>query len=1037
MSTARRCLPLALLLLTLSFPACSDGTDPPVATTVSISGGTTSFSALGQTAQFTARVLDQKGKVMEEAPISWSSSASTVVEVSLSGMATARSNGTADVIASSGSASGSRSLTVAQLPGSLAKVSGDQQTGTAGMELSDDLTVRVLDGGGAPIAGAQVTFSVSSGGGSVSGSPATTSSGGEASVGWTLGTVAGADQEVTATAGSVSATFTATAEPGPPASVSVRGGNGQTGFAVEDLPLPLQVLVADQFGNPTPEITVSWASASGGAVTAAGPRTDEDGQAEATWTLGSQEGANSATATVEELSPATFTATALRNAAIAGTVSATGGFLSPGADPGMGAARDRRLPARAPAPSSSAAPERVPGELLVLFREGVLDAPALGSGMYRNPEVARAVSRSMAAALGANPLAGSFTVAGLSPAALSARIRVSESELETVARALRRDPRVRAVEPNYLLSRPRPPEGDPLAGPARAVIPNEFFYPLQAWHYEMVRLPYAWEITTGSADVTVAVVDDGIRFDHWDLTANLTGDGYDFVEDIPVPLCAGGTVGFAADGDGPDPDPTMPAAYIYDDTQLCVTAASRYDNHGGHVAGTIGAVAGNGGGVGVNWNVSIRPVRVLGTIGSGSTWAINQGILYAAGLPASDGSAEGTVQPSYGAQIINMSLGGDNYSETQAAAVTAAFEAGALIIAAAGNDGVSDLHYPAAYPEAMAVSSVDPWWSLSGFSNWGDWVDIAAPGGSGTGDFTADVLSSRWDFQLNSPVWSFVPGTSMATPHVAGVAALVLAANPGMTPSQLRQNLLDYAYPAGPSNLYGAGIVDAFASLTGGMGFERDLWVRLVNAGDGTVVSTVQAGSDGSFRFSRLDDGDYMVFAGYDERGDQSIGVPGRLWGSFGGTSVPSVVTVNGSGLHSADFDLGYPIEQENNGSSALADYLSVGGYMNGDLGTITDEDWYRVQIPTAGTYTFSTSGWIGACGLAAQANTMLELYNNLGGFLSTHDDQDAASYQYCARITTYLTPGTYYLRVRGSASGGLRGIDQAAGYYRVRVEGG
>src|SRR5207244_1747581 len=198
-----------------------------------------------------------------------------------------------------------------------------------------------------------------------------------------------------------------------------------------------------------------------------------------------------------------------------------------------------------------------------------------------------------------------------------------------------------AFTPNELLVRVRPSAvGRP---PAATTAGNDPFSPIQAWHYGMIDAPRAWDLTKGSASDTVAVVDDGIRFDHPDIAANLTSDGYDFVSvGSPYPVCAGGTADNTGDGDGYDPDPTDPVSYDYDFTNGCITGPRALGNHGLHVAGTIGAVGNNGeGGTGVNWTVRIRPVRVLDVIGSGAYYDVAQGILYRAVLPGAGGTCTG------------------------------------------------------------------------------------------------------------------------------------------------------------------------------------------------------------------------------------------------------------------------------------------------------------------------------------------------------------------------------------------------------------
>src|SRR5437870_8960556 len=422
-------------------------------------------------------------------------------------------------------------------------------------------------------------------------------------------------------------------------------------------------------------------------------------------------------------------------------------------------------------------PAFTPNELLVRFRPSAIGAPPVGSLALASRAVAAAVGSAMRSRLAGYVAQGQVATTGVSPAVLTARLRVADpGRIEDIAALLRADPAVASVGRNGIAWA----SGRPLApAPAATTAGNDPFSPIQAWHYGMIDAPRAWDLTTGSASVLVAVVDDGTRFDHPDIAANLTSDGYDFVSvGSPYPVRAGGTADNTGDGDGYDADPTDPVSYDYDFTKGCITGPSALGNHGLHVAGTIGAVGNNGeGGTGVNWTVRIRPVRVLDVIGLGTYYDVAQGILYAAGLPADDGTGTGTVQPTTGARVITLSLGGPQPDATLQDAVIAATNAGALVVAAAGNSGTSALNYPAAYAQALAVSAVGPDGRLASYSSYGPTVDIAAPGGdfadSSAGSFGASygVLSTVWDFQLNQPRYAFYEGTSMATPHVTGVAA--------------------------------------------------------------------------------------------------------------------------------------------------------------------------------------------------------------------------------------------------------------------------
>ncbi len=293
-------------------------------------------------------------------------------------------------------------------------------------------------------------------------------------------------------------------------------------------------------------------------------------------------------------------------------------------------------------------------------------------------------------------------------------------------------------------------------------IPNDEFFNLQ-WHYPQIGLPDAWDVTTGSSDVIVAVIDTGVVLDHPDLQGQLIG-GFDFISDATS----------ARDGDGIDANPNDPG-----DLAL---QGSRSTFHGTHVSGTIGARTNNSTGVaGVNWEVSIMPIRVLGLGGSGSELDIVQGILYAAGLQNDSGRT-----PPQRADVINMSLGGTGFSQFEQDAVSNARNAGTIVVVAAGNErSNADGFTPAGLEGVVTVSATDLNNNRSSYSNFGGAVDVAAPGGEMVSDANSDgrpdgVLSSIGND--GGGFYEFSEGTSMACPHVAGVAALMKAVNPNLTP---------------------------------------------------------------------------------------------------------------------------------------------------------------------------------------------------------------------------------------------------------------
>jgi len=209
---------------------------------------------------------------------------------------------------------------------------------------------------------------------------------------------------------------------------------------------------------------------------------------------------------------------------------------------------------------------------------------------------------------------------------------------------------------------------------------------------------------------------------------------------------------------------------------------SDVQGHGTHVAGTI---ASYGDVSGVMQEATLIPVKVLDDNGSGSMFDIQEGITYAAGQ---------------GADVINMSLGGGGYDQGMEEAIATANSEGTIVVAASGNDGMEEVSYPAAYDGAVAVGSVDADEQRSYFSNYGAELDIMAPG--------ADIYST-----VPGDGYEMMSGTSMATPHIAGVMGLIRSAEPDISVEEARNILSDTAQEAGSENEYGNGIADAEAAV--------------------------------------------------------------------------------------------------------------------------------------------------------------------------------------------------------------------------------
>lgn len=350
-----------------------------------------------------------------------------------------------------------------------------------------------------------------------------------------------------------------------------------------------------------------------------------------------------------------------------------------------------------------------------------------------------------------------------------------------------KDPNVLAVEPDVRVK--------------AMFVPNDTLY-VQQWHYKNgpggINAEPAWDITKGAGTV-VAVLDTGIT-PHTEFAGQLV-PGYDFIADLAT----------SADGDGRDADPNDPGDYDY-----------YYDSswHGTHVAGTIAAKTDNGAGTaGVAPDAKIMPVRVLGT-GGGWTSDILDAITWSSG-----GTVSGVPANANPAEVINLSLGGGGACSTAwQTAIDAAVARGTTIVVAAGNSGGEAQNLtPASCNNVIAVSAVGPTGAKASYSSYGAVVDVAAPGGSGFNPATDNILST-YNLGLTTQGaegYAWNAGTSMAAPHVAGIAALIQAASATpKTPAQVKKILENTAYanggfPGGCGyNLpCGTGIVDAHAAV--------------------------------------------------------------------------------------------------------------------------------------------------------------------------------------------------------------------------------
>ena len=460
--------------------------------------------------------------------------------------------------------------------------------------------------------------------------------------------------------------------------------------------------------------------------------------------------------------------------------------------------------------AAGAVPDFVPGQVVLRARPraGVSPLGAAELGMrhlagaagapqlfdFSEPGQRAAALRAM----GLEPAAPLRRVPGAAAAAERAALR---EDTRRVVEALRRRPDVASADLNYW----RQP----------SAVPSDEFYDLQ-WHYEQIDLPAAWDLVTPNSGVVVAVVDTGVVLAHPDLASQLV-PGYDFIQ----------SNGVANDGDGCDADPDDPGD----------NAPGGNSYHGTHVAGTVAAATSlqpgglDEGVAGVAWNARVMPLRVLG-VGGGTDFDILQSLLHAAGR--SNACSNGASVP---AQIVNMSLGGPGFSQTfQDVLLDLRDTEGLIFVAAAGNESTTAPSYPAAYDGVVSVSATGPGEGLAPYSNRGNRIDVAAPGGDFSQDLDGDgfpdgVLSTLFDDDQNDFVYAFYQGTSMAAPHVAGVFALMLGVNPDITPDDIdtwlaaRPRLI--TDEIGPASSFGNGLIDAAravdvaSTLAGGGGLQE------------------------------------------------------------------------------------------------------------------------------------------------------------------------------------------------------------------------
>jgi subtilisin family serine protease len=364
----------------------------------------------------------------------------------------------------------------------------------------------------------------------------------------------------------------------------------------------------------------------------------------------------------------------------------------------------------------------------------------------------------------------------------AALLKVDPDKLEKTLEKLRRDPRVRYAEPNFLVH--------------ADALPNDPYYG-QLWGLHTIGADAAWNASTGSNSVVTAVIDTGVDQSHPDLAANTwVNPGED------CPGCR--TDGADNDGNG------------YVDDWRGWDFANNDNNpmddhgHGTHVAGTIGAVGNNAAGVvGVNWRVRLMALKFLSAAGSGTTADAVSAVLYAS---------------ANGASVLNNSWSGDEFSQALSDAIDAADQRNALFVAAAGNDGRdTDVvpAYPSSYgaPNVLSVTAADSADAPTFFGNYGrKSIDLAAPG--------VDILST-W----TGSSYAYSSGTSMAAPHVSGVAALARSLYPAASDVGLKALILRTSHSAAPLAGLTASGARLDAAATTACAAEPKVWVDAPSTG--------------------------------------------------------------------------------------------------------------------------------------------------------------------------------------------------------------
>ena len=573
---------------------------------------------------------------------------------------------------------------------------------------------------------------------------------------------------------------------------------------------------------------------------------------------------------------------------------------------------------------------------------------------------------------------------GIGADSVITNLAISRRDAEILMRRIAADPNVEYVE----LNRKR----------HAFATPNDPRYADQ-WHYANsavgANVSAAWDRSTG-AGVTVAVIDSG-KTSHADLNANYIG-GYDFIQQT------GTGNGSSDDGNGRDADPTDASGVL----------------HGNHVAGTIAAVTNNATGVaGVAHGAKVVPIRVLGRNGYGDDVDINDAIIWAAG-----GSVPGVPANPNPARVINLSLGGDGACPLSTQdAINDAVGRGTTVVIAAGNDNGDTANFsPGNCANVIAVAASDINGNRAWYSNYGAPIDITAPGGETCSPSGAEFLPlgqapSSNDCAIqhanrgvlsttSSGSYEYYDGTSMATPHVAGIVALMqAAASSPKTPAQIETLIKNTARPIPSANCpggCGAGLIDASAAVNAAAGPANAVPVAnysFTTSGLTATFTDSSTDSDGTIASRSWNFGDGVT---------STATSPNHTYAAAGTYTVTLTVTDNAGATNTVSKQV--VVGTASCGGAVLCSGVAVA------LQATASKTWlsttYTINVPAGKTSAvFSLSGGTGDA----------DLYVKLGSAATTTVTSAVSNSTTCVpykagntETCTFNAPtaGTYYVRV-------------------------